>query len=477
MELPLTTRSPVDVASAGTSDMRGLDGDASPLDVEHFIDRRSFSPYQWWIMIVCFMVIAADGFDTAAIGYVGPALAAQWGVSKLALGPLFSSALIGTVLGALIAGPLGDKYGRRNILLGSVLLFGVLTLSCAFATNIGQLMVLRFVTGIGLGAAMPNAITLLSEFSPERHRAILVNTMFCGFTLGSSSGGFTSAWLITDFSWPVIFVIGGTIPLVIALCIIGVPESIRFLVAKNRGHEVIRKTLSRIDRRVTVTALSFAVSQRDVGSKQSPIAVILSRRYRVGSLLFWLTYFMGLVVYLGLTTWLPTLRGETGLTMRQAAVITAVLSLGAGVGPLLLGWLMDRINPYFVVAGGFTIAAVLVWATGAVIYSASVVPWFIFATGVFLSGSITSMPTLAAAYYPTQGRASGVAWMIGIGRIGGIIGAASGGPLLNAGFSVGAILGFLAAPALLAACALLLKNYIDRSTFQPSVDGAVQLSS
>ena len=168
-------------------DRRGINGDTGPLDIEGFIDRRPFGLFQWGILVLCFMVIAADGFDTAAIGYVGPALAAQWGLSKLALGPLFSSALIGATISALVAGPLGDRIGRKQVLLWSVLLFGIFSIASAFATSLSQLMILRFLTGLGLGAAMPNVVTLLSEYSPARHRALLVNAMFCGFTLGSSA--------------------------------------------------------------------------------------------------------------------------------------------------------------------------------------------------------------------------------------------------------------------------------------------------
>ncbi len=447
------------VAQARTD---GIDGDTRPLDVEGFIDARGFSRYQWLVMVLCFLVIAADGFDTAAIGYVGPALAREWGISKLSLGPLFSSALIGAAFGALIAGPLGDRFGRKRMLVSSVAAFGVLTLASALTSTVTELTVVRFLTGLGLGAAMPNAVTLLSEYSPARHRALLVNAMFCGFTLGSSSGGFASAWLITDYGWKIIFVIGGLIPILLVVAMGTLPESIRFLVAKGRADKRVTKILERIDPSVKITASSYAVPASDVGKTRSPIAILFAREYRVGSGLLWLTYFMGLVVYFVLTSWLPTLMSETGLTMRQAAVVTAVLSLGAGVGPLLLGWLMDLINPYVVVAAGFALSGVFVWLTGQVIGDAGALPWLIFITGVFLSGALTSMPAIAAAYYPTQGRASGVAWMLGIGRFGGIVGAIAGGPLLNAGYSVPFILGLLAIPAFLAAGSLLAKGALNR---------------
>ena len=267
--------------------------------------------------------------------------------------------------------------------------------------------------------------------------------------------------MITDYGWKVIFIIGGVIPIALAIAMYRLPESVRFMASKSRTDTRISKVLEKLDPKVRITAANFLVG--DPVRDRSPVSLLFSSQYRWGSALLWLTYFMGLVIYLGLTSWLPTLMQITGLTMRQAATMTALLSLGAGVGPLLLGVLMDRINPYVVVASGFFLAGVFVWGLGLVIGNAAALPWLVFVTGVFLSGAITSMPVLAAASYPTQARASGVAWMLGIGRIGGIVGAAAGGPLLSAGLSVTVILGLLTIPAFIATICLLAKGRLDRS--------------
>lgn len=429
-----------------------------PVDVVAIIDNSKFSPLQYWILLLCFLIIAADGFDTVAVGYVGPVLAAKWQVSKLALGPLFSAALIGLALGALVAGPLGDKYGRKRILSGSVLFFGICTLVSACAESMTQLTVLRLLTGLGLGAAMPNAVTLLSEYSPAKHRSLLVNLMFCGFTLGASSGGFAAAWMIPTFGWESIFILGGVVPIVLTIAMVTMPESMRFMVVNASPAARIEAILQRISKGFRPSPAGYMVPSYDVGAGKAPLTILFSRQYRLGSYLLWITYFMGLVVYYLLTSWMPTLMRDAGFSVKQSALMTALLSLGAGLGPLLCGWLMDKFNSYRVVALSFALAGCFVWATGVCLGSIDLLPWLIFTTGVFLAGALTSMPVLASSYYPTRARASGVAWMLGVGRFGGVIGAFSGGPLLAAGYSIGHILALLAVPSAIAGIALFAQS-------------------
>jgi AAHS family 4-hydroxybenzoate transporter-like MFS transporter len=430
------------------------------LDVTTVIDQSKFSPLQWWIMLLCFMIMAADGFDTVAVGYVGPALVAAWGGSKLALGPLFSAALIGLAIGALSAGPMGDKLGRKKVLLGSVFFFGLCTLASALATSMVQLTALRVLTGVGLGAAMPNAVTLLSEYAPEKHRSLMVNIMFCGFTLGASAAGFTAAWVIPSFGWESIFVIGGIVPILLSVALLSLPESIRFMVLQGRPAHKITRILKQINKRFVEPQEGYSIPLRETAGGQAPLAVLFSRGYRTGTYLLWLSSFMGLVVYYLLTSWMPTLMRESGFTLKEAAMMTALLSLGAGVGPVICGWLMDKVNACRVVGASFILAAVLVMATGRSLENVDALPYLIFLTGVFLAGALTSMPVLASSFYPTRARASGVAWMLGIGRFGGIVGALSGGPLLNAGYSIGLILSLLALPACAAGAALLVQSWV-----------------
>ncbi len=188
---------------------------STAVNVQTFINEHPFSPFQWLIFFMCFIIVLLDGFDTAAIGFIAPSLIAEWGITKPALAPVLSAALFGLACGALVSGPLSDRLGRRSLLLASVLLFGVACFASAFSNSIEHLTILRFVTGVGLGAAMPNAVTMMGEYCPDRRRATLINLMFCGFPLGAAFGGFLAAWMIPHFGWRSVLLLGGITPLVL----------------------------------------------------------------------------------------------------------------------------------------------------------------------------------------------------------------------------------------------------------------------
>ena len=299
------------------------------LDVQSFINAQPLSRYQWRVVILCFLIVFLDGLDTAAMGFIAPALSQDWGIDRASLGPVMSAALIGMVFGALGSGPLADRFGRKVVLVSAVLVFGAFSLASAYSTNVDQLLVLRFLTGLGLCAGMPNATTLLSEYTPERHKSLLVTSMFCGFNLGMAGGGFISAKLIPAFGWHSLLLIGGILPLILAVVLlVWLPESARYLVVRNRGTDKVRKTLSAIEPTIVAQASSFSVPEQKTVKARNVFAVIFSGTYSAGTLLLWLTYFMGLVIVYLLTSWLPTLMRDSGASMEQAAFIGALFQFG-----------------------------------------------------------------------------------------------------------------------------------------------------
>ncbi len=433
--------------------------DRQSVDVQSFLNEHRFSGFQWMIFGLCFVIVLLDGFDTAAIGFIAPSLLKEWGVTRPALAPVLSAALFGLAFGALSSGPLADWLGRKMLLVASVLVFGVACLGSSFAQSLEQLTALRFLTGLGLGAAMPNAVTLMSEYCPDRLRATLTNAMFCGFPLGAAFGGFLAAWLIPQFGWRSVLALGGIAPLVLALAMLAMlPESVRFMVARARPVEKIRATLARVSASAA-SAPSFSLSEsRPSSTGKAGIALVLSRQYLVGSVMLWLTYFMGLVIFYALINWMPILFKDAGVEPRSATLIAALFPLG-GCGAVLFGWLMDRFNGNKIIALGYLVTAALIWLIGQAAGNVGGLVVVVFLGGAFMNTAQSSLPALAAAFYPTAGRATGVSWMLGFGRFGGIAGSFLVAELSRRQFTFTEIFTVVAVPGVIAALALVVKQW------------------
>jgi len=431
-------------------------------NVQTLINDNPFSAWQWVIFALCFVIVLLDGFDTAAIGFIAPSLIKEWGVTKPMLGPVLSAALFGLAAGALTAGPLADRFGRKVVLLVVVTLFGVACLASSFAADLSSLTALRFVTGLGLGAAMPNAVTLMSEYCPDTRRATLTNLMFCGFPLGAAFGGFLAAWMIPQWGWRSVLVLGGATPLVLAVLMLALlPESVRFLVVRRRPVEQIRRVLVRIAGATVETIDRFVLTEhRPVTNERGGLAQVLSQPYRVGSAMLWLAYFMGLVIFYALINWMPLLFKDAGLDPKTATLIAALFPLG-GIGAVAFGWLMDRFEGDRILALGYVLTAVGVWGIGQVVGNVGVLVVVVFVAGALMNTSQSSLPALAAGFYPTNGRATGVAWMLGIGRFGGIAGSFLVAQLALLHMSFAGVFAVLAVPALVAAVALMVKRRFD----------------
>ena len=434
---------------------------ARHVNVQTLLNEHPITPYQWVVFALCFFIVLLDGFDTAAIGYIAPSLIKEWGVSKPALAPVLSAALFGLAAGALSAGPLADRLGRKRVLGGSVALFAAACLGSAFAGDLQELALLRFITGMGLGAAMPNAVTLTSEYCPEKRRALITNLMFCGFPLGAALGGFLAAWMIPAFGWRSVLLAGGVVPLGLTVLLWTVlPESVRYMVVHSWPVERIRRVLARIAPAQAAQAQGFVLPEPAPmsGAVQSGISIVLSPSYRMGSFMMWLAYFMGLVIFYALINWMPVLFKEAGLDPKTATLISALFPLG-GVGAVLFGWLMDRFNANRIIAAGYALTAVAIWAIG---HAAGSLGWLmvtVFIAGTLMNTAQSSMPALAAAFYPTRGRATGVAWMLGIGRFGGIAGSYLVAELSARHLGFSDIFTAVAVPGLVATVAVLLKDF------------------
>jgi AAHS family 4-hydroxybenzoate transporter-like MFS transporter len=426
---------------------------ARVVDVQAVIDSHPLSPVQRTLLIVCFLVVAIDGFDTAVIGFIAPAIRAEWRLAVSQLAPLFAAGLVGLMAGAFAVGPLADRHGRKVMLTASMVVFGVATLASSLSRDLPTLTWLRFITGVGLGGAMPTSITLSSEYCPAPRRASLVTLMFCGFTIGSALGGLIASQVLEHAGWRPLLAGGGVAPLVLAPVLwLTLPESIRYLVTTGGAARRIAAILSKIAPDLDLRDASFTGAKAPA---LSPVRQLFSGGLVHGTLLLWLAFFMSLLVVYLLSNWMPTLiQRSTGASLSHAALITALLQIGGTAGAIVVGRLMDRFNPHHVLGGVYAAGAAFI----ALISMTTAMPWLmavaVFGAGFCVSGGQVGANALSAAFYPTPYRATGVSWANGVGRSGSILGSLLGGGMLALGWEVRTVYALVAIPALVSGAAL-----------------------
>jgi MFS transporter, AAHS family, 4-hydroxybenzoate transporter len=445
--------------------------DAAPaIDVVDFIDNQPVGGFQIRLLVTCAAVLFLDGFDTQAMGYVAPALAKEWGLSKAALGPVFSAGLFGLMIGALVFGPVADRVGRKKVIILSTLAFGIGALLTAAVQDMTMLLVIRFLTGLGLGGAMPNAIAMTSEFNPQRRRATMVMIMFCGFSVGAALGGMLAAGLIPYYGWRSVFIVGGVAPLVmVPILVFKLPESVRFLALHGNAPARVAALLGRINPKATfASSTHFAIRETHLAGL--PVAHLFRERRTATTLLLWVVFFMSLLDLYFLSNWLPTVLNDLGASVSEAVVIGSMLQVGGVVGTFALGSLIDRFS-FRALALVYFGAVFAIGAIGQLSHSAVLVTIAIFAAGFCIVGGQIAANALAAAFYPTSVKATGVGWALGIGRIGSIVGPVVGGILLGQKWSAEAVFMAAAAAALCAAlAAFLLSRLADGNSGKGAVD-------
>lgn len=425
------------------------------IDVQEFIDTHTLSWSQILTLLLCFSIVAIDGFDTAAIGFIAPALREEWHLSQAALASVFGAGLFGLSIGALIFGPLADKYGRKTILMFCVAFFGIASLASAYSSSFGMLIALRFLTGLGLGGAMPNSVTLSSEYAPSKHRSVLVTTMFCGFTFGSALGGIGGAHLVEAFGWRSVLITGGILPLaLLPILALYLPESARYLVMREKNLDQVRRILQRIAPKKDLSQAHFISPEK--AKLGFPVARLFDPAVRRGTLFLWLTFFMSLLVIYLLSSWLPTLIKSSGLSLKDASLITAMFQVGGTIGAIVLGNLMDRHSPHRILGVTYILAGVFAAAIGSSTTNMILLVAMVFGAGFCVSGAQVGANAFAAGFYPTTSRATGVSWASGIGRIGSIIGSMAGGLMLSLNWGLPLIFALVAIPAAIAGISLLV---------------------
>jgi len=400
------------------------------IDIPGLIDEQKISSFQIRILVLCALAATLDGFAAQMIGYLAPSVAREMHLSPAALTPIFAWGLLGLMLGALIFGPVADRFGRKPVIVACTLFYGVITLATAKADSGTSLAILRFLAGMGFGGVMPNAIALTAEYSPHRRRGTMITIMFCGFPIGATIAGFATVRILQVSSWRGVFVLAGVMPLLLApVLALLLPESIRHLVIHGGHAERVRQLLARINPQLIFGSdTNFVV--REERAPGMPVVHLFGQGRAIPTILLWIGFFMSLIDIYLLTSWLPTVFHNAGITLSLSVIATAVFQGGGVIASLALGSLGDRFGSYRVVTITYFLGAVCVALLG---YSHSIVSIMscTFFAGAGIVGGQTGANALAASFYPTYIRSTGVGWALGIGRIGSIVGPIFGGVMLS----------------------------------------------
>jgi AAHS family 4-hydroxybenzoate transporter-like MFS transporter len=424
------------------------------IELKSFLNARKVSRYQYFIFFLCFLILLLDGYDTVVVGFIAPALLHGWSLNHTDLATMFGTGLAGLTLGSFLSGPIADRLGRKGVIVGSVALFGVISLISAWSPGIGVLTLLRFLAGLGLGGAMPNAYTLAAEFCPDRLRATLVAPIGCALGGGGAIGGLFASKLIGAYGWPSMLIVGGVLPLLLLpLLITSLPESVRYRVVNGKGRDKLAKTMQKLAPEEDLSGKEFVINE--AAPLNSPVRGLFVKNLFGGTVFLWIAAFCCLLVVYFLGSWLPTLINGTGIALSRASLMTAMYLTGNTLGAILLGYFMDRVNPQYVLAFAFLLAGIAMASFGYLMADPLLSLIALFITGVGTGGTMTGTNILAAGYYPTPSRATGVSWTLAMGRVGSVVGSIVGGAMLAAHWGIAPIFAAIAVPIFVAGLSML----------------------
>ena len=376
-------------------------------------------------LVLCFAIAIFEGFDLQSMGVAAPRMRAEFGLDNAQMAWAFSAATLGTLPGALLGGRFADKIGRKKVLIFSILIFGIMSILTAFAGQYSLLLLIRFLTGLGMGGALPMMITLASEAVSDKHKGIAVSIMYSGIPFGGMLTSFVAMALTGDNEWRHIFYIGGLAPvLMIPLLLKFLPESNAYLVKKYQS------------------AVPF-------------MQVLFAKERRFSTVQIWISFFCTLIVLYFLLNWLPLLMGAQGLSKNEANYVQIGYNIGGIFGSLLMGFLLDKLRMSFVIKLIYT-GILIALCSLAISPTVALLSLSAIGCGLFIVGGQSALYGLAARFYPTEMRGTGVGAAVAVGRIGSFTGPLLAGLLLSFGSSAGMVIGASIPLIVIAAIAALM---------------------
>lgn len=391
------------------------------------VDSR-WSRLQIFAVGICFTLNMLDGMDILMMSYLAPAIARDWAIGPAALGVVFSAAIFGMMVGALALAPFADHLGRRPVILGAVALMGLSMIACGFAPNIGTLIGLRFVVGLGIGAILASMAAITAEYSPAKHRTVSVALLQAGYSIGAMLAGLAVYFLLPKSTWHWFMGGAGVATLLLwPLAWAFMPESLEFLEKRQP-----KNALARINTIRAKMGWPLLSALEILGERQPAKPTLLfSHGQWKQTLILWAAFFSCYMTLYFVIAWVPKLAIEAGLDPAQAIFAGVTYNLGAFIGGLVLCWLLFKFDVRRLVLILMLAGAVALVAFAAPM-SVTVTLIVAFLIGFSVQGGFNGLYPLVANAYPAQIRSTGIGWCIGVGRAGAVIGPLIGGAMLGA---------------------------------------------
>ena len=425
-------------------------------NVQDVIDNTPMGFKRWSIIVLCFVIALLDGFDTQSIAFIGPAIAEDFGLQATDMTWVITASTVGMCVGAMSLGTFGDRIGRKKTILLALALFGVFSLAGAFAQSLEQIVILRFLIGLGMGGATPALLALTAEYSPKSRRGTFMTLVLLGLPGGALLGGLVAAAWLPVMGWRGIFLAGGVLPLAMVLvCSRMLSESPIFLAAK--GTPAADAQARQIMASISGSPVSpdAVLATNDKMEERSSVAALFSARYRMVTIAVFATYLLNWIAWFLLLLWMPTALKMLGLAGSQAAMGTVTVNGAFILFAIPLSIILPKVNPRKLLLVMFAAGIVIALGLGLAGSNFALVFVLIGLAGFGIGGQQLALNYLIANAYPTQLRATATGWGIGIGRLGSIVGSALGGLILT-GLGVSGYFMALAVPLVLAGLATLM---------------------
>ena len=425
-------------------------------NVQDVIDNTPMGFKRWSIVVLCFVIALLDGFDTQSIAFIGPAIAEDFGLQATDMTWVITASTVGMCVGAMSLGTFGDRIGRKKTILLALALFGVFSLAGAFAQSLEQIVILRFLIGLGMGGATPALLALTAEYSPKSRRGTFMTLVLLGLPGGALLGGLVAAAWLPVMGWRGIFLVGGVLPLAMVLvCSRMLSESPVFLAAK--GTPAADAQARQIMASISGSPVSpdAVLATNDKMEERSSVAALFSAKYRMVTIAVFATYLLNWIAWFLLLLWMPTALKMLGLAGSQAAMGTVTVNGAFILFAIPLSIILPKVNPRKLLLVMFAAGILIALGLGLAGSNFALVFVLIGLAGFGIGGQQLALNYLIANAYPTQLRATATGWGIGIGRLGSIVGSALGGIILT-GLGVSGYFMALAVPLVLAGLATLM---------------------